>query len=149
MHLEVLSYKGFDILFFIIIKLLFMTETTVMMPEAASCVFSANGFEVVSTSVAEVDDVYNLVKGDSLRVTNPDGELIHEGVRGFMPLNDTYHLIRKDDGSWWYCTIDGKPKRKSALCKKNLMLGSLALMFDERGKIRLGQQNAHYPMLSL
>lgn len=125
-----------------------MTET-VTMPQTVSCSFSAMGFLVVSATEMEIDARYNLVKGKSLKVVNESGETIHEGVRGFMPINDTYHLIRKDDGRWWYCTADGQPKKKSALCKRNLMFGSLALMFDERGKLRLGQQNAHYPMLSL
>lgn len=113
-----------------------------------SC-FSAMGFRVYSTQEVEIEAEYDLVKGDSLKVINANGEIIHEGVRGFMPINDTYHLVREVDGSWWYCTPDGQPRRKSALRKKNLKKGSLALMFDERGKLRLGQQSVHYPMLSL
>lgn len=125
-----------------------MSET-VTMPQTASRSFSAMGFQVVSATALEIDAPYNLVKGESLKVINASGETIHDGVRGFMPINNTYHLIRKADGSWWYCTPDGQPKKKSALCKKNLKVGSLALMFDERGKLRLGQQSIHYPMLSL
>ncbi len=120
-----------------------------VMPQTASRSFSAQGFNIESATELTIDEEYNLVKGNALNVTNPSGKLIHEGVRGFMPLNDTYHLVRMADGSWWYCTADGLPKRKSALCKKNLRIGSLALMFDERGKIRLGQQHLHYPMLVL
>ncbi|MCM1324207.1 MAG: hypothetical protein NC218_08590 [Acetobacter sp.] len=120
-----------------------------MMPEVASRSFSVMGFDVHSVSEMEIEQEYNLVKGDSLKVSNENGEVIHENVRGFMPLTDVYHIIRKEDGSWWYCTADGQLKKKSALSKRNIRIGSLALMFDERGKIRLGQQNAHYPMLSL
>lgn len=120
-----------------------------MVQETASSSFSAMGFVVASGSDLEVEEAYNLVRGAGLKVTNSNGEVIHESVRGFMPLNGLYHLVRKGDGSWWYCTADGQPKQKSALCKRNVLLGSVALMFDERGKIRLGQQNAQYPMLSL
>lgn len=120
-----------------------------MLQKATSRSFSVQGFTIESANDLTVEAEYNLVKGSALKVISPSGKVIHESVRGFMPLNDTYHLIRREDGSWWYCTADGKPKRKSALCKKNLKLGSLALMFDERGKIRLSQQNSHYQMLSL
>ncbi len=121
----------------------------VMMPRTASSSFSAMGFVVASNVEMEVEETYNLVRGAGLKVTNANGEVIHKGVRGFMPLNGLYHLVRRADGGWWYCTADGQPKQKSALCKRNVLLGSVALMFDERGKIRLGQQNAQYPMLSL
>lgn len=107
------------------------------------------GFEVFSPSVMEVDKEYNLVSGAALTVYNPQGEVIHDHIRGFMPIDEIYHLIRKEDGSWWYCTADGAPKRKQPLSKKNLLVGELPLMFDERGKIRLGQQSAHFPMLVL
>ncbi len=119
------------------------------MQQNASCCFSACGFKIESASELTVEAEYNLVKGKALKVINPSGEVIHEGVRGFMLVNDTYHLIRREDGSWWHCLANGQPKKKSALCKKNLIIGSLALMFDERGKLRLGQQNARYPMLVL
>lgn len=110
---------------------------------------SMNGFSVESSSAMEVDEKYSLVKGEALRVYNPNGDLIHEGIRGFMLLDDTYHLIRMADGFWWYCTVDGKPKRKKPLSKKNINVGSLVLMVDERGKLRLGQNSVHFPMLVL
>lgn len=120
-----------------------------MAPVVASCSYLVGDFQILSASALEIDENYNLVKGDDMRVVNSNGEVIHEGIRGFMPLNETYHLVRMADKSWWCCTISGAPKQKSALRKKNLVLGSLALMFDERGKIRLGQQSVHFQMLSL
>ncbi len=125
-----------------------MVEKT-MVQDVASFSVSVSGFSVESASSIDVDETYNLVKGTALKILNPDGEVIHEDVRGFMPLDETYHLVRLPEGSWWYCTSDGKPKRKSALRKKNLAIGDKAVMFDERGKIRLGQQNATYSMLVL
>ena len=126
-----------------------MTNKT-MIQESVSSRFSVAGFQIVSATELEIDEDYNLVKGTALKVINSTGEVIHDGVRAFMPINDSYHLVRLIDGSWWYCMPDGQPKRKRALFKKNLVIdGSKAVMFDERGKIRLGQQNAQYPMLSV
>lgn len=122
---------------------------TVIMPATLSRNFSVKGFELISASDMELDVTYNLVRGNGITVLAPGGKVIHQNVRGFMPINEEYHLIRDVSGNWWYCTSDGRQKKKSPLCKKNLKLDSLALMFDERGKIRLGQLSIHYPMLSL
>lgn len=121
-----------------------------MVQEIASNRFSVAGFQIVSAEKLEIDENYNLVKGEALKVINSVGKVIHDNVRAFMPINSLYHLVRLVDGTWWYCTSDGQPKRKRALFKKNLIINdSHVLMFDERGKIRLGQQSAHYPMLSV
>ncbi len=119
-----------------------------MTPTAALCCYSAGGFQISSASALEIDETYNLVKGDALTVVNSDGEVIHEGIRGFMPLSESCHLVRKTDKSWWLCTSDGSDKHKSPLRKKNVVLGALAFMFDERGKLRLGQQNVRFQMFS-
>lgn len=129
--------------------LIIMEKKENEMQFASFCV-SVSEFKVSSTSEMDVEETYHLIRGNSLRVFNPNGTVIHEDVRGFMPINETYHLVRLIDGSWWYCTSDGKPKRKNALRKKNLFVADgIALMFDDKGKLRLGQQNANYAMLSL
>ncbi len=119
-----------------------------MTPGAESCRYSTGGFRIFSANAPEIDESYNLIKGDALTVVNSKGKVIHEGIRGFMPLNESCHFIRKADKSWWFCASDGTPKQKSSLCKKNVVLGALVFMFDERGKLRLGQQSVRFQMLS-
>ncbi len=115
---------------------------------AAPGCFTIGGFQVVSDSVPEVDEAYNLVQGNALSVVAADGTVVHEGIRGFIFLSEVCHLVRLADKSWWCCDANGTLKQKSALRKKNLTLGTSAFMFDERGKLRLGQQCPQYPMLS-
>lgn len=117
-------------------------------PQAALNSFFLGGFQILSAEVLEVEESYGLVKGNELTVVNPDGKTIHEGVRGFIFLNSEFHLVRKEDKTWWMCNAEGQPKQKSALRKKNISLSTSAMMLDERGKLRLGQQSPQYSMLS-
>ncbi len=102
------------------------------------------GFLITSGTDVEREPEYNIIKGDALKVFDKNGNLIHDGVRAFMPINKTYHLVRYADGSWMYCMNDGGAMRSQPLCKTNLSVGRKALMFDERGKLRLGMRDAYY-----
>lgn len=129
---------------------IFMGSNKMTPPQTAAmpCCFSAGGFQIVSDSVLEIDENYNLVQGNQLKVINSEGKVIHEGIRGFVLLSKDCHLVRFADKSWWCCNADGTKQQKRALSKRNLTLGKSALMFDERGKLRLGQQSPTYPTLS-
>lgn len=117
-------------------------------PQAALNRFCLGGFQVLSTDVLEVEENYSLVKGNELTVVNPEGEVIHGGATAFIFLNDETHLVRKKDKTWWMCDAKGQLKKKTALRKKNIILGNAAMMLDERGKLRLGQQSPQYSVLS-
>lgn len=105
------------------------------------CELEGGGILVSDTEI-EVDG-YNIYRGEQMMLIGPEG-VIHQSIRGFMPLSVKYHLVRFDDGGWRYCNADGSLKCKGQLRKMNVTVGNKAVMFDERGKMRLGQVNAHY-----
>lgn len=108
------------------------------------------GFQVSSAvkKALDVDTDYNLVKGDNLQVFR-DEKMLHSDVRALIVLSNDYHIIRDFEGAWWLCTPDGERKHKSPLKKKNLEFDGHVLMFDERGKLRLGQHSAFYANLTI
>lgn len=104
-----------------------------------------SGELLLSETEIECDEVYNLFKGEQMMLLSSEGDVVFNGVRGYMPLDEKVHFERFDDGGWRYCSADGSLKRKSSLRKVNVKVGKNAFMFDERGKMRLGLVNSHYP----
>lgn len=106
--------------------------------------FSGNGFLVVSENEIEQYPVYRLVKGSHIDVLDETGQFIHRDLLGFAELKKKKHFIRLDDGLWRFCAADGTYKQTAVLKKANVVGKNKAMMFDERGKLRLGSTNIYY-----
>lgn len=106
--------------------------------------FSKRGFLLVSEKEMEQYPAYGLVKGERISVFDETGKLIHKDLRGFAELKKKKHFIRLSDGLWRFCTADGSYKEKTVLKKANVVGKNSAMMFDERGKLRLGSTNVYY-----
>lgn len=104
---------------------------------------SVGGFYVSSAEELEVNADFQLVKGHRLKVADANGMVVHENVRGFMPLNERFHLIRYESGGWMLCERCGAPARGRCFKKANLSEGRRCLFFDERGKMHLNMWDAH------
>lgn len=104
----------------------------------------AGAFFVLSSEEPEVDEKIQLVKGAKLVITSDTGRIIHENVRGILPLGKAKHLVRGDDGYWRVFDNTGKPKGKKYLKKVNLTIGQEMLFFDEHGKIRRDAWDPYY-----
>jgi len=102
------------------------------------------GFQVNSEEELELHQKYNLVRGNELKVTNPQGQLEYDHLRGFAPLSKEVHLLRYADGTWLLFYVSGKKKgKKNILKRKNLEHGKGVLYFDDRGKIHPDQHSPH------
>lgn len=106
--------------------------------------FSESGFLFVSENEIEQYPEYKLVKGREISVLVNRGEVLHAGLRGFAELRKRKHFIRLDDGMWRFSEADGSYRKKAVLKKVNVVGKNKAMMFDERGKLRLGSQSVHF-----
>ena len=104
---------------------------------------SVGGYYVSSVEELEVNADFQLVKGHRLKVADANGMVVHENVRGFLPLNERFHLIRYESGGWMLCERCGAPARGRCFKKANLSEGRRCLFFDERGKMHLNMWDAH------
>jgi len=105
------------------------------------------GYQVSSTQGdIELEQSHGLVRGNGLLVKNAEGEVLYEGVRGFLPFTNETHLVRRQDGSWWLLFLSTGKKRK--LQKVNVKHGDMYLMFDDEGKIRPDQECYRYPVIA-
>lgn len=101
----------------------------------------ARGYNVNSLTGVELEDC-GLASGDALNVQNEDGQLLYEGIRAFLPLNEKMNLVRFANKVWAIVYVN-KPKQLK-LEKVNLHLGEHCLLFDERGKMHYNQVSPHY-----
>ncbi|MBO5284291.1 MAG: hypothetical protein J6B00_00275, partial [Alphaproteobacteria bacterium] len=108
--------------------------------------FSETGFLVVSDNEIEQYPEYRLVKGRKISVFDETGKVVHTDLRGFAELKKKKHFIRLDDGLWRFCAADGSYKEKAVLKKANVVGKNKAMMFDERGKLRLGSTSIYYSL---
>ncbi|MBO5038035.1 MAG: hypothetical protein J6C85_01060 [Alphaproteobacteria bacterium] len=106
--------------------------------------FLGNNFLVVSENEIEQYPLYKLVKGSQINVLDETGQVVHKDLRGFAELKKKKHFIRLDDGLWRFCAADGSYREKAVLKKANVVGKNKAMMFDERGKLRLGSTNIYY-----
>lgn len=103
--------------------------------------FEVSGFQV-NSSVEISRDENGLIHGDEIQVMNNNGQVLYEGLRGFMPLNEKTNLVRFANGVWALVYIN---KTKQVNLKKvNLHHAGVCLLFDERGKIHPNQESPHY-----
>lgn len=101
------------------------------------------GYRVSAETEIAVDSDLELVKGENMKVVDALGGVLHESVRGFIPINRNYHLARYNDGGWRLCNAQGEALR-ATLVRVNLTAGRRVMFFDERGKLRQNAWEPHY-----
>lgn len=119
-------------------------------------VTEVSGLEIVGLGggpqVAKMDDegkvigtTFGIVSGKALEVKDEEGHVIYEGLRAFWPMNAGVHLVRNANKSWvLLCLSTGK---ETQLKKRNLTFAGVSLLFDDRGKIHVNQENPYYKTL--
>ena len=103
------------------------------------------GFNVTSNvEVGQSVECHQMVTGDDMSVMDAFGNVLFTGLRGFMPLGGTDFLVREKDGRWFLLRKGKKVEMK----KVNFHHEGLAMLFDERGKLRPNQESPYYPSIS-